>query len=302
MNMRHSPILTAVLLTGALLLSIGCSAAAPTLQRSSDIAPASAPAAPSANNSGVAASGKSSELASAPSQSTDRMVIRTAYMQLVVADVGDVIDKAAKLAQDMGGYVVSSENQLQGTERIGKASIRVPSQRMDEALKAIRGLAIRTGRESSSSKDVSEEYVDQDARLRALRVTESSYLELMKGARTTNDIITIQQSLTQIRQQIEQAQGRIQYLQRSTEMAVINLDIMTAGAAKPITSGEWNAQDVASTALQALIGVGTVLAGAAIWVVVFVPVWGPAALIIRWWMRRRQSPSGPPPQPVGDTV
>lgn len=302
--MRHRPIRLTALFLGVLLLATACaSAPAPFQSRSLDAAaPTSAPAsAPGIKYSSGTAAGEANslDLASPTSQSADRMVIRTAYVQLIVNDVGDTIDKVSKLAQDMGGYVVSTENQQQGTERIGKTSIRVPPQRLDESLKAIRGMAVRIGRESSTSKDVSEEYVDQDARVRALRAAESAYLDLMKNAKTTSDIITIQQSLTQIRQQIEQTQGRMQYLQRSSEMAIINMDIMTAGAARPISSGEWNLQDVTTMALQALTSVALILASMVIWVVVFVPAWGPVLLVIRWWiLRDRRMRSSPPPQPI----
>lgn len=231
------------------------------------------------------------------------MIIRTSYVQMVVGDVNDAIAKTGSLAQEMGGFVVSSESQQQGTERLGKISVRVPSDKVDEALGKIRALAIRVDRDTSSNKDVTEEYVDQDARLRTLKATEEQYLQLMKNTRTTEDIIKVQQSLQQVRQQIEQTEGRIKYLQRSTEMAVISVDLSTAGAAKPLTNGAWNPMDVANVAVQALIGVILLAAGLAIWVIVFAPVWVPFLLLARWWRRRnRRLPGGPPPQPVGEAV
>jgi hypothetical protein len=237
------------------------------------------------------------------------MVIRNAYIQLVVEDVNQVLERVAGLAQDLGGYVLSSESQEQGDSRVGKASIRVPSDRMDEALKTLRGLAVRTGRENSTAKDVTEEFVDQEARLRALRATEEQYLQLMRTARTTDDIIKVQQSLTQIREQIERSEGRINYLRRSTEMAVISMDITTSGAARPLAGGEWNPADQATLAFRALLGMASAAASVAIWVVIFAPVWLPFLLLLRWWTRRqgthyppapRATPPAPPaPPPAG---
>ncbi|MHB0870231.1 MAG: DUF4349 domain-containing protein, partial [Chloroflexota bacterium] len=85
------------------------------------------------------------------------------------------------------------------------------------------GMAIKVNRETTGSQDVTEEYVDQEARLRALKATEEQYLELMRGTRTTEDIIRVQQSLGQVREQIERTQGRMLYLQRNTVMALISL-------------------------------------------------------------------------------
>lgn len=289
------------LVAAALLLFTSCSSAAPSapspLQGSGSSAPA-APAAPAANLSGTAQDSQ---------PSTDRMVIITANLQVEVTDVSDFIAKVGSLAKEMGGYIVSSENQQQGTDRVGKVSVRVPSARMDEALGQIRGFASRVGRETVSNKDVTEEYVDQDARLRTLKATEDQYIQLMKTTTTTEDIIKVQQSLQQVRQQIEQTQGRINYLQRNSEMAVINVDVSTVGASRPVTSGAWNLLDVANVAVQALVGLALFLAGVAVWILVFLPIWGPIALLVLWWRRRgarwsRRGPStkgGPPPQPSG---
>ncbi len=288
----------AILLTLAVLLSLvttvaACSQAAPsTPQRSSESAPAGAPRAPAPQDSG----------GSGQSQVTgDRMVIQTALLRMVVTNVDEVLSRAASLAKEMGGYVASSESQDQYGERVGKASLRVPSTKLDEALKRLKEMATRVDRESATSKDVTEEYVDQDARLRTLRATEEQYLELMRSARSTDDIIKIQQSLQQVRQQIEQTQGRMQYLQRSTEMAVINLELSTAGASRPITNSGWNAADVLSDAMQALVGLLLVIAGLAIWVVVFIPMWVPLLLLVRWYRRRerQQGASRLPPAAPG---
>lgn len=300
--MKLHSIASLMLAVTALFTTVSCSAAPVSSTRTLDTAnKAVAPAAPPSAGADYSASATSSGNASAPSG--DRMIIRTSYVQMVVGDVNDAIAKTGSLAQEMGGFVVSSESQQQGTERLGKISVRVPSDKVDEALGKIRALAIRVDRDTSSNKDVTEEYVDQDARLRTLKATEEQYLQLMKNTRTTEDIIKVQQSLQQVRQQIEQTEGRIKYLQRSTEMAVISVDLSTAGAAKPLTNGAWNPMDVANVAVQALIGVILLAAGLAIWVIVFAPVWVPFLLLARWWRRRnRRLPGGPPPQPVGEAV
>ncbi|MHB1161078.1 MAG: DUF4349 domain-containing protein [Chloroflexota bacterium] len=117
------------------------------------------------------------------------------------------------------------------------------------------GMAIKVNRETTGSQDVTEEYVDQEARLRALKATEEQYLELMRGTRTTEDIIRVQQSLGQVREQIERTQGRMLYLQRNTAMALISLELYTTGAAKPFDGGGWDAQEVFNGAIRGLVSV-----------------------------------------------
>ncbi len=284
--------MVAALLGGALMV-VSCASAAPS-RAVAPSAPAAAPAA--AAPAGQAAYAKQ-DLAvgqSNGSSTGDRMVIRSASLRMVVTDVDEVISQVTSLSREMGGYIVSTESQEQNGDRVGKVSVRVPADKLEDALKRVRGMAVRVARESSTAQDITEEYVDQDARVRALKATEQQYLELMGNARTTDDIVKIQQSLTQTRTQIEQAQGRMQYLQRNSAMGLISMDLYTVGAAKPLDGGGWNAQDVLNDALHALVAVGTAVAGLGIWVLVFAPLWVPVGLLTRWWMRRKVGKVPPP--------
>ncbi len=289
--------IVALILAGAVVLSAtACAARAPGPSRPLETAPASAPAAAPAPSRADSKSGAGGTTAS----TVDRMVIRTAQMEIVVTDVDATLEQVSRLAQEMGGFVVSSESRDQAGNRVGRASIRVASDRLDEALVQIGAMSTKVNRRTVSNKDVTEEYVDQDARLRTLKATESQYLELMKTARTTEDIIKVRQSLTQVQTEIEQTQARLQYLQRSTELALITIDIVTPASARPVDGQGWRPTDTVYEALQGLVAALMALAAVAIWAVIFVPIWVPAVLLIRWWRRRgrRGSPSVPPAQPT----
>jgi hypothetical protein len=290
--MKRSAIVFVIACLAVALSALACSSAAPApMQSDSRSAPSAPPAAPGASSS-----------ASDSSQTAERMVIRTAFMEMVVSDVQATLDKIDSLAKEMGGFVVSSESREQGGDRVGQASIRVPSDRMDESIKRLGAMATKVSRQSVTNKDVTEEYVDQDARLRTLRATESQYLELLKTAKTTEDILKIQQSLGQIRGQIEQTQGRLQYLQRSTEMSVISMSIVTQATARPVGGGGWSPVETAYEAFQGLVGAAMTIAALAIWVLMFIPIWVPAIFLIRWWRRRgrRGAPPLPPAEPATD--
>lgn len=278
------------LLALSLLASASACSAAPAQNSSPGAGGVAAPESP------AAAPAPGDSFSGEAAQATDRMVIYTASVRLVVTDVEQVLVGISQLARDMGGYVVSSESQDRNGDRYGRVSVRVPAERLDEALEQMKGMAERVERSAINSEDVTEEFVDQDARLRNLRATEEQYLQLMKNAYTVEDTIRVQQSLTQVREEIERTQGRLQYLERSSEMALINVEMSTAIGAKPIDPIGWDAQETLLGALQGLTAVGLFLASIAIWVLVFVPVWGPALLFVRWWRRRRRA--SPPATPA----
>jgi hypothetical protein len=290
--MNRVSFLAVTLLVVLAVLASACASASRSPEPSMPAAPPAAappwsPAgeAPQDGSTGGSASG-----------AVDRMVIYTASLRLVVLDVEQVLADVAQLAREMGGYVVSSESRESNGNRVGSASIRVPAERLDEALDGIKAMATRVDRSAVTSKDVTEEFVDQEARLRTLRATEDQYLVLLSSARTVEDTLRVQQALNQVREQIERTQGRLQYLRQSTETALISMDVSTAAGARPIDPVGWDAQATLVGALQGLVAVGFLLASFAIWVIVFIPVWVPALLFVRWWRRRRRS--APPVTPV----
>jgi hypothetical protein len=223
------------------LLSVaGCSASAP---KSNDkVAPATTAAPARGPASGSSGSGVApapsimvtipAQAATAPSISygaetaalpTDRMVVRTGNMQIVVSDITSVIDGISKVALNYGGYVVSSQKGKEGERNVGNVSIRVLAENYDKALVDIRALAKSVTSESTSSQDVTEEYVDLDSRVKNLQATETQLLKIMQSATKTEDILAIQRELTNVRGQIDQAKGRMQYLQRTSSTSLIQI-------------------------------------------------------------------------------
>jgi len=154
---------------------------------------------------------------------TDRMIIRTANMQLVVDDVRDTIDKIAELAQGREGYVVNSSSWKEGERIVGQITIRVPSSDFNYAMSVLREMAVEVNSETTSSQDVTEEYVDLEATLRNLEATEAQLLKLMEKAVKVEDILNVQRELSRVQQDIERTKGRMQYLERTSAMSLIQV-------------------------------------------------------------------------------
>ena len=167
-------------------------------------------------------------------------------------------------------------------------TLRVPADQAtyQATLERLRGLAERVVDEQSQAQDVTEEYVDLDARLRNLRASEESLLQLLAKAQRVEDILSIQRELTNVRGQIEQIQGRKQALERRADMATITLTIREAGAfARP----GWSPGGTFSEAYRALGAALRGLAVFAIWLAVFSPIWGGFLLLVWlfiWFIRR----------------
>ena len=177
--------------------------------------PAPAPAPPREEEAVVSEAGQPWDI--------ERMIVRTGNMQLVVEDVRTSIDRITELTESLEGYVVSSRSWKEGERLIGAIAIRVPAEDFNYTMSVLRGLAVEVLSESTSSKDVTEEYVDLSAKLSNLEATEEQLLRLMEKAEKVEDILAVQRELFKTRGEIEQTKGRMQYLERTSETSLIEV-------------------------------------------------------------------------------
>lgn len=160
---------------------------------------------------------------SAPDAAIDRMVVRNGYLELVVDDVDTTAQAISSMAATFGGHVVSSSVYQEGGHTYGSVVIRVDADRFDSALGALRALSAEVARESTSSTDVTEEYIDLSARKRNLERTEEQLLALMQQAGTVEDLLNVQREVTRVRGEIEQLEARIRYLEQTSAMSLIEI-------------------------------------------------------------------------------
>ena len=222
---------------------------------------------------------------SSASASPDRLIVRTVNFNIVVKDVAATLESVASLATGLGGFVLSSQISGEEGTRYGSISIRVPVEQTDAALAKLRALAVRVESERSAAQDVTEEYVDLQARLKNLENTNEQYLTLLRRAQTVEDTLKVQQELSSAQGQIEQLKGRMQYLERTSATSLINVDVRPASSPKALVEPGWSAWETAKDALRGLVSFGQGLVDVAIRLGIFAPVWVPLA-VLTWFLAR----------------
>ncbi len=211
----------------------------------------------------------------------DRKIVRTGSVTLEVADIAGTMDKIAEMADGLNGYVVSSYKYEYERRVSGHITIRVPSETFDEAFVRLRQLAVAVPYETTTATDVTEEYVDLESRLNNLLATEAQYLALMEKAENVEEILTVQRELSKVRGEIEQIEGRMKYLEQTSETALIEIDLQET---KRLTE-PWSASAALESAVRGLTTFGRGLATVLIWLGVFCWAWVPPLVI---WLRRRR--------------
>jgi hypothetical protein len=220
-----------------------------------------------------------------PIDLSQRLIVRSANLVLMANDVSEMATQARVLADSVNGFVVNSIQREESGKPAATVTIRVPAERFEEVMDKLKAGAARVNNEQVSSRDVTEEFVDTDARLRNLRATEERYLTLLQQARSVEDILKVEQQLSNIRGQIEQLQGRLQFLQRSAETSLITVEIRPYAAAQsPI--GDWSLLPVVSNAWAALLSTMQLLVAGLVWALVFSPIWLPIGFLAWRWRRR----------------
>jgi hypothetical protein len=155
----------------------------------------------------------------------DRMVIRIAYLTIVVDDISDAMQQINTLAENFGGYIVNSNINEDSNRVYAYISFRVDSALFNDTLQALRNLAADVKSESTTGQDVTEQYTDLASRLRNLEASEAQLLELMNQAGTVTEILAVQRELTNTREDIELIKGQMQYLEQSAALALFTVNL-----------------------------------------------------------------------------
>ena len=162
--------------------------------------------------------------------SFDAKVIRDGSVDLRIEPGSFAVSSSQirQIAADLGGYVASGESRVEqlGDERYasGWFTIRIPSDRFDDAVERVEALGERVSA-SLSSQDVTEEYVDLEGRLNYWRDQEAFYARLMQEATTTDELVNVQTRMQDVLLNIEQIEGRLRYLDSRTDFATLTVGL-----------------------------------------------------------------------------
>jgi hypothetical protein len=233
-----------------------------------------------------------------------RKIIRNATLTLEVEEPSKASQRIASLAEARGGFVVTSDSRQQTGAKGERAyeiitvELRVPAAQFDAALAEIRGSGGSVTAEKITGKDVTEEYIDLEARLRTQRALEAQLLEIMKQADSVADAVAVQRELTTVRTEIERVEGRRRFLENQSSLSTISVTLQppapligTTGFFRGVGTAFGEGVDIAASItlffIRLLLGL--------IPVVLFIGV--PVYFILRYLARRvRARPVTPAPQ------
>ena len=216
------------------------------------------------------------------------MLIRTGMMSIEVDSVERAVRMAAEIAASVGGFVANT-SVLTGDQarRSATIEIKVPSDRYEGSIGLFRTVG-KVESVTSSSQDVSEEFVDVSARVaNAKRLEERLVTVLATRTGKLEEILAVERELARVREEIERYQGRLRYLETRASMSSVTLQVFEP---VPIV-GQPGSNVIVEALRESWRNFVTVVAGGIAAAGALMPialVIGAGALGLRWWRRRRR--------------
>jgi hypothetical protein len=195
----------------------------------------------------------------APQQPIDHLIIRNGNITVAVDDTvaarKNIEDMVAGMIGD-GAFVVSVNERGSGSasDPYIDMSIRVPAARFDDVMSQIAGMAVEgtIPTQSQSAADVTNQYVDLDARLETLEAARRRLLEIISEAQDAEDLLYAEQQLTQREAEIASIKGQMQYLSQSAELSSISISLQPYILSQPVDN-HWRPAETVRRAWEDLL-------------------------------------------------
>jgi hypothetical protein len=159
-------------------------------------------------------------------------MVYEAWLTVRVSDLERATQEVEALVQRMEGYISTLEHAKGASSPYVEIILRIPSSRFEAALKDLAQLG-EVQRRLRRAKDVTEQWIDLEARLRNLRREEEQLLELMKKAGQVSELLEVERELARVRGEIERLEGRLRYLGNQVAFSTIYLTLVLPSAQAP---------------------------------------------------------------------
>jgi len=211
---------------------------------------------------------------------SERRLVKKVDLDLRVSNTVAAQDQIAALTSELGGHIGSMTASNRDGILFYELTLRIPEARLDDAINRIKKLAARIDRESVNTEDVTDKFVDLNARLKTLEATEGELRTLLAESRQrqqkTEDVMTVYRELTAIRSNIEQIQGQVNVMENLTSLATIHVTLAPTDSPTQVVSS-WKPSETIRQSFRALV---TVLAGLVdLAIMLLIVVLPPAAIL-----------------------
>lgn len=223
----------------------------------------------------------------------NRRIIYEGDLHLETTDYQETVSAIETKTEEVGGYLIESSTRRSGDDRLpsGRMVVRVPVDDFFSLIDEIGETGAEVIEEQTRGRDVTEEYVDLESRLRTQQTVEERLVTFMEEADSTEALLDVSNQLTDVQQEIETIQGRIHYLDNRVDYATLHIEITEREEAQLQDRETLNTWDRATDQLMGTLnGLMSAASGLAVFVIGFSPVLVPLIAIgILFWIFKRRN-------------
>ena len=204
---------------------------------------------------------------------TDRKVVLNSNFSLLVKNVTQSVESVKAKTKELAGYMVSMGIDRSDYGDSANIQVRVPTEKLDEFSKYLRGMAVKVVSENIDGTDVTDQYVDIERRLSDLEKQRSRVEKILDSATTVSEMMEVQRQLFMIQDQIDSYKGQLLYMDGTTKTSKLSIFISTDELSLPYSpSRPWRPEVIFKQAVKSLLEDLQDLGSILIWIVVYSPV------------------------------
>jgi hypothetical protein len=252
---------------------------------------------------------------------TDRLVIRTATMEVRVKKVDSALEGLRAAARRNGAEIsdlsvfagepqvldsgLASQNNGPRGPASASVTLRVPAQKLDALQAQVAKLGVVLT-QSANANDVTEQAIDMEARLRNMRAEEARLRSFLKKTTDVSELLEVERELSRVRGEIESMDAQLTYLQRQAARSTLTVALSEPGPVVQPAGPTWGLREAVTRGIQAAAAMVTTLVTLAIpltllAVLIGIVVWPISAILKRRAARRSaQLPAGATPDEHGE--
>jgi hypothetical protein len=197
-------------------------------------------------------------------------------LSLEVQNVSVALEQTRALVIQYGGSITSSDSG-NSFNRYANISALIPRDSFYELIGAVKNIATKVTNENINSNDVTEQFVDIEARLNVMKETEKRFITLLSETANVEEVMSVERELMRLRGEIDSLEGRMKYLSKTTDNSVLNI-YMTEEV--PIIGSGWSFFDSLDNSVRAMVSFSKQSADFLIRIIVFLPFLIGAILLV----------------------
>ncbi len=218
----------------------------------------------------------------------ERLKVEESNISLVVDQVRPKVEQITDYVVGRGGYLVSSSISQPQEAPFATLVVRLPNQELRPTLAYLRQLAVKVTNEYLQGWDVTDEYLDLEARLKTLYQTKAKFEEILAQAQKVNEILQVQREIINLQEQIDRLKGRQEYLRKTAQNAKLTIYLSTDEWSLPYSpeAPAFRPKVIFKQAVRSLVLNLRRGVAAGIWLAVYSVIWLPLVLGYYFWRRR----------------